>query len=57
MTEEKSLNFLEEIIEEHLAAGKYPEGIGETGKQSQKRLNSTPAAQPSATDSATATMP
>lgn len=27
MTEEKSLNFLEEIIEEHLAAGKYPEGI------------------------------
>ncbi len=27
MTEEKSLNFLEEIIEEHLAAGKYPQGI------------------------------
>lgn len=27
MTEEKSLNFLEEIIEEHLAAGKYPDGI------------------------------
>lgn len=27
MTEEKSLNFLEEIIEKHLAEGKYPEGI------------------------------
>jgi len=27
MTEEKSLNFLEEIIEDHLAAGKYPDGI------------------------------
>src|SRR6188768_2730300 len=27
MTEEKSLNFLEEIIEADLAAGKYPEGI------------------------------
>ena len=27
MTEEKSLNFLEEIIEEHLEAGRYPEGI------------------------------
>ncbi len=27
MTEEKSLNFLEEIIENDLAAGKYPDGI------------------------------
>lgn len=27
MTEEKSLNFLEEIIEADLAAGKYPDGI------------------------------
>ena len=27
MTEERSLNFLEEIIEEHIAEGKYPEGI------------------------------
>lgn len=27
MTEERSLNFLEEIIENDLAAGKYPEGI------------------------------
>jgi glutaminyl-tRNA synthetase len=27
MTEEKSLNFLEEIIEGHLAEGRYPDGI------------------------------
>ena len=27
MQEEKSLNFLEEIIENDLAAGKYPDGI------------------------------
>jgi glutaminyl-tRNA synthetase len=27
MTEEKSLNFLEEIIEQHIAEGKYPDGI------------------------------
>jgi glutaminyl-tRNA synthetase len=27
MSEEKSLNFLEEIIEADLAAGKYPDGI------------------------------
>src|SRR6478609_2389881 len=27
MTEEKSLNFLEEIVEADLAAGKYPDGI------------------------------